>query len=95
MEQYLPITGYGVNAFDRWTSLQAMAIMRDIDYVCSVTGLSFIPQPLNYYICSSTFCIVVGYFYYLIFACLSREDDSKLNYEDADGPSKDRSTKQD
>ena len=61
--------------------------MRDIDYVCSVTGLSFIPQPLNYFICSSSFVIVVCILYYHIFACLSREDDSKLNYEDADGPS--------
>ena len=71
-----------------------MAIMRDIDYVCSVTGLDFIPQPINYFVCSTSFCLIVGLFYYHIFACLAQEDDSKLNYEDYDGPSK-SATKQD
>lgn len=69
--------------------------MRDIDFVLEYTGLDYLPQPLNYYAYGTVWCIVVGYFYYCIFSCLAREDDSKLNYEDADGPSRAKNTKKD
>ena len=87
-ESYLMITGYGVNAFDRWADLQIIGVMRDIDFLCSISGLDFIPQPLNYWFMSLLFILVVGGFYWKCFECLGREDDTELPFMEYEAPSR-------